>query len=196
MLEVTPEDRLWLLRAVAREGAPHDLVAQALVNRWAYLHDQRPGLYPTLAELVRAYAQPINPRWMPGGDLLERRLARLREAGVSQELLAAERQRARRRERYAEASDFPPHVLEAVAGALEGPVVLPRGTLHYHSRGDRPFPVTREGRPGVNTMYGQAGAADALYAVVTGTTGGRIAGLVAVGVGLYAAWRAWHGATI
>lgn len=66
--EVTAEDRLWLARAVQAEGPVRADVARALVNLFAYLRST--GRHAgTLAALVRAYAQPVNPRWYEAGDL-------------------------------------------------------------------------------------------------------------------------------
>lgn len=195
-LEVTADDRLWLARAVAREGEPLDLVAQALVNRWAWLADAQPGTYPRLQDLVRAYAQPVNPRWMPGGDLFERRLERLRATGQTARI-DVERRRAARRVRYAQATQFSPAVLDAVRQAVMGPVTLPAGVQHYHARPGRPFPEVVRGVPGQsNTFYRAPGdaAREALYSVVTPARVGRVVGaLVAVGIGALLAWRRFSG---
>jgi len=84
--EPTAEDRLWLLRAVEAEGSPRSMVARALVN--LFVHQRTTGGKRTLAQVVRAYAQPVNPRWFEDGDLFlskprteqERTLARKRKA--------------------------------------------------------------------------------------------------------------------
>lgn len=65
--EPTADDRLWLSRAVSAEGAPYDGVARALVN--LFMLQRSKGNRQTLATLVRAYAQPVNPRWFENGDL-------------------------------------------------------------------------------------------------------------------------------
>lgn len=68
---VTSEDLLWLLRAVASEGAPQASVARALLNLYVYLRGASPSIWGarTLGQLVRSYAQPVNPRWAHGGEL-------------------------------------------------------------------------------------------------------------------------------
>jgi len=71
--EVTSDDRLWLLRAVQAEGPVQVDVARALVNLFAYLRSQ--GDLRTLKQVVRAYAQPINPRWYQEGDLFKQAAA-------------------------------------------------------------------------------------------------------------------------
>jgi len=63
--EITEEDRLNLLRGVAREGKPYTTVAWTLIQRFVYLYPK----FSTLSSIVTAYAQPINPRWLPYGDL-------------------------------------------------------------------------------------------------------------------------------
>lgn len=172
-----------------------DLVAQALVNRWAWLADTMPAAYPRLQDFVRAYAQPVNPRWMPGGDLFEKRVERLRATGQEARIAVA-RGSAARRVQYAQATQFSPPVLDAVRQALMGPVTLPPGVQHYHARPGRPFPEAIRGTPGrSNTFYfapSQA-ARDALYSIVHPSGAGVVAALVAVGVGALLAWRRFSG---
>lgn len=63
---VTPSDRLWLLRAVQAESNKADdrhRVAQTLLNRFVFLKNRGSTAYPTFTKFVRAYAQPINPKW-------------------------------------------------------------------------------------------------------------------------------------
>jgi len=112
--EVTPADRLWLLRAVQAEGEPRQAVAEALVN----LHALRRagGANVTLTQTVRAYAQPVNPRWYPTGDLflqsLSSALPRDRPAMVVQ---------ANKRERLLSVRTvFDPQTIRAVDAALSG----------------------------------------------------------------------------
>jgi hypothetical protein len=70
--ELTAEDALWLARALTGE-AGNDVVdahacASVIVRRWAQksvLRGSTLGFTPYL----RAFSQPINPRWMRGGDL-------------------------------------------------------------------------------------------------------------------------------
>lgn len=52
--EVTPEDRLWLLRAVHAEGRVERQVAQTLINLFACLYSGPRGRNRTLTELVRS----------------------------------------------------------------------------------------------------------------------------------------------
>lgn len=81
--QITPNDMLWLGRSVKYEGG------NRLATAWTYA--QRMALFrrwATLAELVQAHSQPVNPIWRrdgsmcrPGGryhdrdDCAERRLA-------------------------------------------------------------------------------------------------------------------------
>ena len=62
-------DRLWLARAVEAEGRPQPMVARALVN--LFMRARAGGSHQTLADLVRSYSQPVNPRWYPDGDLFK-----------------------------------------------------------------------------------------------------------------------------
>lgn len=69
--QVTADDVLWLRRAVEAEGEPRRAVARALVNLFVLRMQGSPSKPQSLAALVRAYAQPVNPRWFEGGDLYE-----------------------------------------------------------------------------------------------------------------------------
>lgn len=117
----TRDDRLWLLRAVQAEGPVHAQVAQALINRFTLLRHRDPSLYPTLAGFVRAYAQPVNPRWMRGGDKLRAALERADTDGRRRlQMLAA------KRAEHSARTQFDAEVVAAVDRALTaGPVDLP-----------------------------------------------------------------------
>lgn len=64
---ITQEDCLWLARALTGEAGDDAQDAHAcasvLLRRWA----QRGGASFTLH--IRAFSQPVNPRWAAGGDL-------------------------------------------------------------------------------------------------------------------------------
>lgn len=164
----TADDALWLRRAVEREGEPREWVAQALVNRWALLKDRGVTDYPTLARFVRAYAQPVNPRWFPAGDL---HLAQLeahapRGAAHQADMIA----RAQRREgEHSTRKIFHPETEAAVARALGGPLTLPAGVTDYAA--DTASARSRHGapsyaRPGENAFWSpQAGT---LYGIAPG----------------------------
>lgn len=153
-LAVTADDRLWLARAVEAEGAPRDLVAQVLVNRWAWLADEHPGLYPTLTSLVRAYAQPVNPRWYPTGDLFAKRLERAPE----DERDALRAQAERREAVHSARTTFSARTDAAVTQALQGPITIPAGALHFAAGWvNRPdLPILVRGSATSNTIYGEA----------------------------------------
>lgn len=143
-LSWSPDDALWLRRAVEREGEPRDWVAQALVNRWAVLRDRGRTEYPTLASFVRAYAQPVNPRWFPAGDLhLEQLDAHASRGAAHRADMIA---RAERRENeYSRATIFSPQTVAAADRALTGPLTLPPGVTDYAA--DTASARTRHGTP-------------------------------------------------
>jgi hypothetical protein len=118
LYEVTAEDRLWLLRAVAREGAVREQVAQTLINGFAFHHAHRH--MPTLTKWIRAYAQPVNPRWFPDGDL------HLKWEALGKDSKLA----AKLRIKHSSATSFTGPVIAAVDRALTlGPVDIdPRCT--------------------------------------------------------------------
>lgn len=75
--DVTPEDRLWLLRAVEAEGPSQELVARALVNLFAWARTKY-NSRRTLGELVQAYATPLMPTRKDspeGSELRAKRMA-------------------------------------------------------------------------------------------------------------------------
>lgn len=152
----TRTDRLWLLRAVAGEGPRHQEVAQALVNRFLFLRATRPHLYPTLHSLVRAYSQPVNPRWQRGGDKWEAAWERATTEKQRRTLLA----RHKRRDKYSRMRTFDARTTNAVRKALTvGSVDIPANAVHFAGPGE-----TRKGlqiltRPkGANWMQTSAGA--------------------------------------
>ena len=73
-VRLTNGDLLELARAIQFEGQPYLAVAYALLQRWAYLYP----VYRSFGSFVKAYAQPINPRWFPDGDLHRREVERVR----------------------------------------------------------------------------------------------------------------------
>jgi hypothetical protein len=191
------EDRLWLARAVEAEGEPRDLVAQVLVNRWAWLFDEVPGKYMKLRDLVRAYAQPVNPAWFPGGKLFEARVKTLEPLEQAQ----AQQQAKNRRDVHSTREQFSANTLTAVDQALRGPIVIPAGALHFAApfvvRSDLPVLVPADSDRH-NVIYGEASqrgararysitAAEAVATRSTSSTGGRVAavvGILALGMGL------------
>lgn len=69
---LTEEDKLWLARAMAGEAGEnpgnldgHKCVGWAMINR--FLLSPAQGNWKTLTELLRAFCQPINPKWALGG---------------------------------------------------------------------------------------------------------------------------------
>lgn len=112
----TDEDRLWLLRAVQVEGPPQLMVARALVNGFCWARARR-RYGGTLTTWIRAYAQPVNPRWFPEGDLLERFCADLPAPIAARERRLAEA----RRDVHTACVTFSPRVGAAVRDALETP---------------------------------------------------------------------------
>lgn len=152
-LRIDPLDLLWLRRAVAHEGEPRRLVAQVLLNRWAWGYDHAHGPWQHLRDLVRAYSQPVNPRWYPEGDLLRRKVAELTRAGELDQAREAMRRATLRRDNYQYQTAFAPEVEAAVRSAVLGPITLPPGAVHFAARTPRRFPVAIAERPGANGFY-------------------------------------------
>ncbi len=127
---ITARDKLVLTRAVAREGKPYDAVTWALLQRFAWLYPS--GAFETLAELVEAYAQPINPKWFPSGA---KHKAAVRRARTEAQKEALE-DRAERRLDYADATydeidEKYKNVVDSIlAGNKASPVL---GAVHYRA---------------------------------------------------------------
>lgn len=72
-LKIDNKKALWLMRMIVGEGGKHcsrkkaETLLWAIVNRWFLWPGSRH--YFTFVGLMRAFSQPINPRWMTGGDL-------------------------------------------------------------------------------------------------------------------------------
>lgn len=107
--EPTAQDELWLLRAVAAEGAPRARVARALVN--GFMLSRIRGSKGTLARFVRSYAQPVNPAWYPDGALF------LAHPRTPAQMAAA----VKRRDVHSAKSTFDAETRDAVARALNTP---------------------------------------------------------------------------
>lgn len=70
------ETALWMARMCVGEGGKKCSRGKASAMLWALMHRwhlwDRKGRYPTYQALMRAFSQPINPRWQAGGDLAEK----------------------------------------------------------------------------------------------------------------------------
>ncbi len=153
----TREDMAWLYRAVEAEGEPRELVAQTLVNGFLWARETL-GSKRTLAEWVRAYSQPVNPRWMAGGDLYESELAK---ASTEQEREDV-REKSRRRAQHASRTTFSAGTMRAVQEALQGRGPrIPSATdfaAHYVAR-PAPWVALTPVKKGLNRLWMRPGAA-------------------------------------
>jgi hypothetical protein len=166
----TDEDRLWLLRAVEAEGEPHVLVAQTLVNRFAWMFDEQPARFLTLTDLVRSYAQPVNPRWFPDGGAFKASLQKLPSNTHAAALERAEK----RRDVHSTRSTFSQSTIDAVRAALFGPVQIPEGALNFAAPSQAaPYPVLVPSTdPATNVIYGENGrGARARYSLTRASVG-------------------------
>lgn len=86
-LELTPNDALWMARAIMGEGPRDaDLVTATMLRRWAFVRDQRAASWPSLTAMVvgtesnpRGYSQPVSVYWRTRGpEARQRRRARIR----------------------------------------------------------------------------------------------------------------------
>lgn len=131
---VTPTDEAWFIRCLWREGKPQEAVGFTLLQRFAALYSRNKP-YSTLSDFLRAYCQPINPRWLPGGDLSEARIKRL-EAQGNKTKAELERNRAKKRAEYVSTpiakipTKYKKISTEILAGKLQSPI--PKAT-HFTS---------------------------------------------------------------
>ena len=56
-------EKLWAARMIAGEAGDPVAVLWTMASRFALLES-----YATFATLLRAYSQPINPKWQRGGE--------------------------------------------------------------------------------------------------------------------------------
>ena len=117
--EITDTDILWLGRAAQGEGDDPRAIIWAMLQRFSLPSFRR--AFPTLTGFVRAFSQPVNPRWMRGGDKCAPTGSGYGTPDCAPELLD-------RRERHSAMSptSFSPVVKAAIAalrkGALPNPV--------------------------------------------------------------------------
>jgi hypothetical protein len=146
-LPLSTQDVLQLARAVNAEGYPQNGVAWALVQRAAWLKTK--GIEISLGRLVQQYAQPLNPRWFPEGDLHQKQVAGLVATGKLDEA-KAENRAADTRKTKAGASwaDLSPSTHEVIREVLSGkdasPVV---GAVHYWATRGDDFSTNQVRRP-------------------------------------------------
>lgn len=127
LYRVTPDDALWLLRAVAGEGPVRDEVAATLVNGFVWARTQS-GFPGTLAAWVRAYSQPVSPAWFPDGDKFRAQLAETSDPTERAKLLA---KATARRDVHSKRTRFDAAVRDAVARALDGAASIPDNAVDY-----------------------------------------------------------------
>lgn len=108
----TAEDKLWLLRSVAREGHPRREVAKTLVNLFVLRRSR--GSQESLTDLVRAYSKPVNPLWYPEGEKHVAAIQGLSVEARQKELTTA----ANRKYVYSTRTTFDNDTLAAVDEAL------------------------------------------------------------------------------
>lgn len=150
---VTPSDRLWLLRAVqAESNKPDDRrrVAETLLNRFVFLKSRGSTAYPTLTAFVRAYAQPINPKWQSQSTSKCRANPRR-----CTDAMIAKRREARAR------TQFDDSTVVAVQSALtRGITSVASSSVHYAAPGIGAGGKIRltSDRRGYNTFYAVSGS--------------------------------------
>jgi hypothetical protein len=154
--EPTEEDRLWLLRAVEQEGAPEDRVAQTLVNGFVWARSEL-GYRGALADWVRAYAQPVNPKWFTTGEKHVDALARATTDAERNKL----RQKAYAREHvHSVRTSFSPLVKSAVEKALTRPPELREATDYAAAWVEKkpPWKPLTDAEEGLNRFWVRPGA--------------------------------------
>jgi hypothetical protein len=165
----TADDVLWLARAVEAEGPPRVRVAQTLVNGFLWARAELDS-GRTLAEWVRAYSQPVNPAWMPGGTLYQAELARA-ATPVQKEQVRAKGHRRQRE--HATRVSFSRDTQRAVEAALTRPPDLP-GAVDFAApwvEHDPPWVPFTPAKQGENRFWSRPGAVGWTGYVVDGAQG-------------------------
>lgn len=124
--QVTPADRLTLIRSVWKEGKPYTEVAFTLLQRFGFLYPT----YKSLSSFIRAYSQPINPRWFPNGDLHLAAISALKskkQTSRIKEQISILEKNAQRRPAFASTpeSDIPKSIVDIVDSVLSGNIESP-----------------------------------------------------------------------
>lgn len=113
-LVIDDKKKLWLKRMIVGEGgrwcsrAKAATLCWAIVNRWFFWRGAR--FYLTFVLMMRAFSQPINPRWMTGGDLVKKYIGRR----------PASKARLARRARICAMTTFPLNIESVVNQFAEG----------------------------------------------------------------------------
>lgn len=113
-LLINDKIKLWLKRMVVGEGGKNcsekkaAMLCWAIVHRWFLWKGAR--FYPTFLLMMRAFSQPINPRWMTGGDLAKKYIGRK----------AASKYRLERRARICAMTKFPRKINRVVEMFADG----------------------------------------------------------------------------
>lgn len=199
---VRASDVLWLMRAVEAEGPVQAHVAAVLVNgfTWARANGK---WNRTLADWVRAYAQPVNPAYYPDGELFRKAY----DAADTEDAKATLLRRAEaRRDVHSKKREFTTATQKAVVNALEGRTKFPAEATDYarwdvdaSGKGYRPLQVATKGqnrlwaRPGTEGWDGYAVAGAGIARAFPWFPALLVAAALAVGVG-YAVWRSKWGA--
>lgn len=122
-LEIDELKALWLKRMCVGEGGENcsyekaQAMLWAMTNRWFMWKGAR--FYPSFLSMVRAFSQPINPRWMTGGDLARKYIGRS-EASAS---------RLARRAAVCAMTEFKEPIRKAVIELMEGILPYPEPFL-------------------------------------------------------------------
>lgn len=153
--EPTADDSLWLLRAVEAEGEPRSLVAASLVSGFMFARER--GLEWPLARYIRAYSQPVNPRWFLDGDLYKARVAKEADSGKRADLhklaVAREFQHSKR-------AFFSDETREAAQRALSSTPAIPDATdfAAWWVEKAPPWEARTAAVPNTNRLWARPGA--------------------------------------
>lgn len=167
-LPLTPDDVLTLARAVEVEGYPGSGVAWTLLQRAAWLRTQ--GQNVSVGQLVRSYAQPINPAWFVGGEKHAAEVQRLENLGDTAGV-AAERARAltrpdKARRPWGELSTETHGVIRDILfNRSKSPVI---GAVHYWASRGPDFASNQKAKPGLILLdrgYGFGPGRNVFFAV-------------------------------
>lgn len=153
---VTADDALWLSRAVEAEGPPQPQVAATLINGFCWARATK-GYRGSLTTWVRAYAQPVNPRWYPDGDLFQKSIEKLSQPQKIAQIATA----AKRATTHSTRTSFSAGTKAAVTAALAGLVKFDPKTTDYavHSldASKKGYAALSPAQPGVNRLWARPG---------------------------------------
>ena len=186
--QITPDDVLWLARSVHKEGG------NPAATVWTYLQRQAAGRRSSsLASLVLAHSQPVNPKWRADGEFCRPGGEYAGSQYCTPQQLAARAENAVR-PWGAIPSDIRDVVVSGVTARLSNPVpgatdfADPRVSAGFLERNHGARTVLRAG----NWYIDEGRVAVPVFVELDGRRAGASAALGTIALGVAAGYAVWR----